>query len=149
MRTAAHGATVDFRQGEGRAFGGDDDVRRPGDADAAAQDKTMHRDNHRHRVAVHGLEGGVVTGIDLDDPLRVLVQFLDVDTGAKAPAFGADHDHPHVGIGPKGFDLSRQGLPLLAVEGVDRWFGDHQLGDPLIELCRECRVHRGSPMLAG
>ncbi|MNN76881.1 hypothetical protein D3C81_1932970 [compost metagenome] len=109
----------------------------------------MHRDNHRHRVAVHGLEGRVIAGIDLDDALRVLVQFLDVDTRAKSAALGADNDHPHLRVGTKGFDLLRQGLPLLAVQGVDRWFGDHQLSDPLIELCGKCRVHRGSPMLAG
>ena len=81
----------------------------------------MNRDNHRHRVAMHGLEGGVVTGIDLDDPLRVLVQFLDVDSGAKAPALGANHDHPHFGISPKGFDVLRQGLNRgLGFSAADR-----------------------------
>ncbi|MNJ64761.1 hypothetical protein D3C81_1877990 [compost metagenome] len=62
------------------------------------------------------------------------VQFLDIDTGAEATALGANDDNAHLGIGPQGVDVLGQGLPLLAVEGVDRWFGDHQFSDPGIEL---------------
>ncbi|MNZ81746.1 hypothetical protein D3C78_1004240 [compost metagenome] len=108
----------------------------------------MHRRDHRHRVAVHGLEGGVVTGVDRDNPLGVRIEFLDVDPRAEAAPFGANDDHTDFRVSPQRLDVISQSLPLLAVQGVDRRVGDHQFSDPGIELGRKGRIHRVSPVFA-
>ncbi|MNO87585.1 hypothetical protein D3C76_790080 [compost metagenome] len=141
MGAAAHGATVHFRQGEGRALRGDDDVGRAGDADAAAEHEAVHRDDHRHRATMHGLEGFVVAAVDRDDALRMLVQLLDIDAGAEAATLGADDDDPRLRIGAQGVDAVGQGLPLDAVEGVDRRLVDHEFDDAIVGLGGECAAH--------
>ncbi|MNJ49822.1 hypothetical protein D3C77_450740 [compost metagenome] len=143
MCTAAHGAAIDFRQGEGGAFRGHDNVGSAGNTDATAQDKAMHGNDHRHRRAVYGLERGVVAGVDRNDLLRVGVQFLDIDPGTKTTAFGTDDDHPHFGVGAQGFHLQGQVHPFLAIQGIDRRFSEHQFSNARVDLCSKCLTHDG------
>ncbi|MNN25991.1 hypothetical protein D3C81_1394850 [compost metagenome] len=143
MRAAAHGPTVYFRQGKGGALGGHDNVGCTGNADAATEDETVHGDDDRHRVAMYRLECRIITGVDRYDAFGVGVQFLDVDTCAEAAAFGTDDDHPDVGVGAQGFDLMGQVHPLLAAQGIDRRFGQHQLSNARLDLCGKCLTHEG------
>ena len=103
MGSAAHGATVHFRQGKGGALGRHDNVSGAGNTDPAAQYKAMNRNDDRHRVTVHRLEGGVIAGVDLDDQFGVGVQFLDVDARAKTAPFGTNHDDAYLWILAQGF----------------------------------------------
>ena len=96
--TAAHGATVHLGHAKARAVGRDDDVSGTADANATAQDETVHGDDHRHLVAMHGLEGVVVALVDRDDQVAVSSQLLDIDPGAEATAFGADDDGPDLRV---------------------------------------------------
>ncbi|MNF43558.1 hypothetical protein D3C84_246460 [compost metagenome] len=144
MRAAAHGATVDFRQGEGRTLRRHDYIGGAGDADATAEDEAVHGDYHRHRAAVYGLEGFVVAGVDRDDALRVGIQFLDVDAGTEAAPLGANDDDPHLRVDAQCLNVFRQCQPFLAVQGVDGWLGEHQLGNARVDLCSKCLAHDGS-----
>ncbi|MNP54478.1 hypothetical protein D3C76_1490350 [compost metagenome] len=104
----------------------------------------MHGDDDRHRRAMHRLERGVVTGVHRHDPLGVGIQLLDVDACAKATPLGTDDDHPHLRVVAQCLDVLRQVKPLLAVEGVDRRFGEHQLSNARLDLCSKCLIHDGS-----
>jgi hypothetical protein len=132
MRTAAHGAAIHFRHAERGALGRDDDVGSAADADAAAQHEAVHRNDHRFRVAVDGLEAVVVALVHRDDQVAVGGQFLDVDPGAETAAFSTDNDYPHIAVATQTFDLAGDIRPSLTAEGIDRWPVEHQLCDAAI-----------------
>src|SRR3546814_16325812 len=69
---------------------------------------------------MHGAEAAVVAGIDRDDALRMGVELLDVDAGAEAAAFGAQHDHARGRIAAEPFDLVGKRMPAGVVERIDR-----------------------------
>ena len=108
-------------------------VGRAADADAAAEDEAVYGDDHRFRVAVDRLEAVVVALVHRHDQVAVGGQFLDVDPGAEAAPFGANHDHPHAGVATEAFDLAGDIGPALAIEGVDRWLVEHQFGNAVID----------------
>ncbi len=89
----------------------------------------MHRDDHRLRIAVHRAEGGVVAGVDLNDPLRMRRQLLDIDARAKAAPGAAQHDHVHAVVAAERVDRLGERLPAARVQRIDRRLLDHQLAD--------------------
>ncbi|MOA05736.1 hypothetical protein D3C78_1253460 [compost metagenome] len=145
MGAAAHGATVHLGHAEARAFGGDQDVRRTAEADTAAEDEAMHGDDHRFGIAVDGLEAVVVALVHRDYQVAVGGQFLDVHAGAEAASLGSDEDDIHLGRFTQSLQLSGDGRPALAVEGIHRRMVEDHLGDAVVDAHLKWIAHPATP----
>src|SRR3546814_8474747 len=94
---------------------------------------------------MHCAEAAVVAGIDRDDALRMGVELLDVDAGAEAATFGAQHDHARGRIAAEPFDLVGKRMPAGVVERIDRRPVDDEFGDAVGNGGGEAVVHMSKP----
>src|ERR1700733_11464626 len=122
--SAAHGAAVDFGEGEIGVVRGDDRVRGAGDVDAAADNEAVQSGNDRNWAGADGVGGAVVVAVELDDTFRVGLHFLYVDPAAEAAAFGADENAMNGWVVAGFVQEIRDYGPEFRVERVYRWGGE-------------------------
>src|ERR1700733_3742612 len=116
--SAAHGAAVDFGEGEIGVVRGDDRVRGAGDVDAAADNEAVQSGNYRNWARADGVDGAVVVAVEFDDTFRVGLDFLDVNTTAEAAAFGADENAIDRGVVTGFAEQVWDDCPEFCVESV-------------------------------
>ena len=143
-------ADAGFGHGHAGGFGGHDQVRPGGQAQAAAHGDAVGQDHHRFGALVdHEVQGilileelvGQVHRAGLDRP----GQFLEVAPGAEAPVPGpGDHHQPDLGRGQGLLQAPAQAPDHLPVEGVEDPGAvqdqGHQAGMPFYEDWGLCLV---------
>jgi hypothetical protein len=130
----AQRAAVDLGQAEEGVVAGDHDVGVAGEADPATHAEAVHRGDQRHRAVVDRGEGREAPLVGTDqggEPLGVL-HLLDVDAGVEALALAAQHDHPRLGVLPRGGDGVGQLEPARHRQRVHGRHVDDDLRDPLL-----------------
>ena len=111
VRCRAERAAIDLRKPEGRVLGGDDDVARAHDPDAAAEHEAVRRGDHGHRAVVDRREGVVAALVDLGDQAAVGGELLDVDPGAEAAPLGGDQHDAHALVLARAGRRARRAAP--------------------------------------
>ena len=74
-------------------------------------------------------------------PLRLRIEFLDVDAGTEAATLGTNDNHVHSRRIAEAFDLIGQRMPAGIVQRIYRRTVDDQLGDAFGDLGFERSAH--------
>src|SRR5690606_39012653 len=149
MRACAKGSPIDFGHPELRIRRGKNDIGRAANADAAAEHIAVRRCDDRLQPAMDGAKRLVVSGIHLEDPLRMLLPFLDIDARAEAAPLGANDDGAHRIIRIERVDGLRKPPPAFGIQGIDRRVFDDELGNAGFDFRPELIAHGVLHQFAG
>jgi len=100
----------------------------------------VHCGHHRYLAIAHRAEGKEIAAVELHDPLGAVLQFPDIDAGAKTLARAAQqqaaHFRPQAHVGNDHGEF----VPGLAVERVDRRSIENHLADVRVNVSADGHV---------
>ena len=106
MTGPAHGAAINLGQREIGVVCSDDCVRRPANADAAADDEFVDGSYYGHFGIADRFESQIVAAVEHSNAIGVRLHLLDIHAAAKAPAFRADKNAVHFGVAARFSDYA-------------------------------------------
>ena len=145
VSATTHGATVNFGHPKAGTLGTDNNVRRTGHTDTAAEHETVQRNNHRLGIAMNRAEGLVVALVYINDFAAIRSEFLDIYPGAKTFTRSAHNNHAHVVVNAQCVYFIGDGEPAGTVKGIHRWMIQDHLGNAVFNGGSKWLGHNSVP----